>query len=159
MLENKIIAFAKKDSLTEKNIVIIADKKSKEIKSKLLSIFPKAKTLDPEDENFIKEDKLIEVFGEEESTIPTWVFLETKSIELISNVIPFLNARAKTHKVTLFTTEKSSAYDSESILNQHLSNLNFHFPSVVNESKNSACLLYTSPSPRDGLLSRMPSSA
>ena len=28
-----------------------------------------------------------------------------------------------------------------------------------NELKNRTCLLYTSPSPRDGLLSRMPSSA
>ena len=29
----------------------------------------------------------------------------------------------------------------------------------VNEFNNNNCLLYTSPSPRDGLLSRMPSSA
>ena len=28
-----------------------------------------------------------------------------------------------------------------------------------NDNKDSSCLLYTSPSPRDGLLSRMPSSA
>ena len=33
------------------------------------------------------------------------------------------------------------------------------YPDVVNEPWYSACLLYTSPSPRDGLLSRMPSSA
>ena len=32
------------------------------------------------------------------------------------------------------------------------------FNSVI-EAKDSVCLLYTSPSPRDGLLSRMPSSA
>ena len=31
--------------------------------------------------------------------------------------------------------------------------------SVINERQPDACLLYTSPSPRDGLLSRMPSSA
>ena len=30
---------------------------------------------------------------------------------------------------------------------------------VVNVAKAQSCLLYTSPSPRDGLLSRMPSSA
>ena len=30
---------------------------------------------------------------------------------------------------------------------------------IENDPKNEACLLYTSPSPRDGLLSRMPSSA
>ena len=32
-------------------------------------------------------------------------------------------------------------------------------PSVVEVGKTKICLLYTSPSPRDGLLSRMPSSA
>ena len=30
---------------------------------------------------------------------------------------------------------------------------------VIQDTKNGVCLLYTSPSPRDGLLSRMPSSA
>lgn len=137
ILQDKLIAFAKKDSLTKKNIVIIADKKSSAIKQKLISNFPEAKILDPEEENFVKESKLVEVFGEEESEIPTWVFLETKNMGLISNVVPFLNARAKTHKVKLFTTEKSNAYESESILNLHLSNLNFHFPSFKNESTNS----------------------
>ena len=31
--------------------------------------------------------------------------------------------------------------------------------SLIKEAMPDACLLYTSPSPRDGLLSRMPSSA
>ena len=36
----------------------------------------------------------------------------------------------------------------------------FHTPVFCNvDNENSICLLYTSPSPRDGLLSRMPSSA
>ena len=34
-----------------------------------------------------------------------------------------------------------------------------HAENLIKEIKNSNCLLYTSPSPRDGLLSRMPSSA
>ena len=33
------------------------------------------------------------------------------------------------------------------------------FPRVVKDDELIGCLLYTSPSPRDGLLSRMPSSA
>ena len=35
--------------------------------------------------------------------------------------------------------------------------INKSIPTIINLLKN--CLLYTSPSPRDGLLSRMPSSA
>ena len=34
-----------------------------------------------------------------------------------------------------------------------------HTPNLDQLAQKSACLLYTSPSPRDGLLSRMPSSA
>ena len=42
------------------------------------------------------------------------------------------------------------------------SNEGYYFPPTIIECENHnlpACLLYTSPSPRDGLLSRMPSSA
>ena len=41
-------------------------------------------------------------------------------------------------------------------ISEHLNNNNI--PHIIFE-KNRFCLLYTSPSPRDGLLSRMPSSA
>ena len=37
--------------------------------------------------------------------------------------------------------------------------LNKHGYHILRNNKNKYCLLYTSPSPRDGLLSRMPSSA
>lgn len=133
VLEDKMIAFVKKDTLP-KNMIIIADSKSGSIKERLKIQFPEAKILDPKDGNFLKEDDLIKVIGEEPTELRTWVFLESKSMELISNVIPFLNARAKTHKITLFTTSKSNAYDSESVLNQHLSKLNLHYPSVYNEA-------------------------
>ena len=33
------------------------------------------------------------------------------------------------------------------------------YPTILGTTRTEACLLYTSPSPRDGLLSRMPSSA
>ena len=152
MLEDKLIAFAKQDTLT-KNIIIIADKKSSAIKEKLKKQFPKAQILDPQEGGFITEEDLIAVISKEEEKdkgkekkdeeakeIPleerAWVFLESKSMALISNVLPFLNARAKSHQITLFTTNKTRVYDNESILNQHLSNLNMHYASVKNEEFN-----------------------
>ena len=39
------------------------------------------------------------------------------------------------------------------------SDLSFFSKTELDEGQKMACLLYTSPSPRDGLLSRMPSSA
>ena len=141
LLEDRMIAYAKRDTLA-KNIIIIADDKSKAIKKKLKKQFADAKILDPQEGGFITEDDLIKVISkiEEEKEVPlkerTWVFLESNNMALISNVIPFLNARAKTHNITLFTTNKTRAYENESILNQHLSNLNMHYPSAKNEEYN-----------------------
>ena len=127
ILEDKLIAYAKKD-ITPKNIIIIADTKCEPTRDKLKEHFPEAKVLDPKEGNFIKVEELTEVLGES-SDVSTWVFLESKSMELVSNVVPFL----KSHKIKLLTTNKTNAYDNESILNQHLSNLNLHYPSVNRE--------------------------
>ena len=45
------------------------------------------------------------------------------------------------------------------VLDWHDQQLRLHLPLEANVNHKSTCLLYTSPSPRDGLLSRMPSSA
>ncbi|WP_010520715.1 LysM peptidoglycan-binding domain-containing protein [Aquimarina agarivorans] len=132
VLEDKIIAFVK-NYTSEKSIIIIADKKNAAIKEKLQTAFPNAKVLDPEEENFITETKLTEALGKPDDKKKTLVFLESANMQLISNVVPFLNAKAKSHKITLFTTNKSNAYDNESILNTHLSNLKFHYPSMQKE--------------------------
>ena len=46
----------------------------------------------------------------------------------------------------------------EILVRIHASSLNYHDLAVI-KGMIKTCLLYTSPSPRDGLLSRMPSSA
>jgi len=129
VLQNKIINFVKRDTLP-KNIIIIADNKHQASKKALLSEFPKAKILDPIEDNFIVEKELIKIVGEEKSDLPNWVFLESSNLLLVSNVVSLLNARAKTHKVCLFTTDKSLEYDNEAVSNSSLSNLNFHYPSA-----------------------------
>ncbi len=130
-LQEKIIAFVKADTLP-KNILIIADSEHQDSKTKLLAAFPEAKVVDPaitkENDSFIKVDDLVEVMGEEESELPYWVFLESSDVVLLSNAISLLNARVQTHKVTLFTSNKNKAFDSEAIPNIQLSNLHFHYP-------------------------------
>mgnify|MGYP003307709489 CR=1 FL=1 len=77
-------------------------------------------------------------------------FLIDASVPL-SNVKPFINQRGL---ITLFITHTHPdhiAYIEEFVE---------AFPNLVTiVHQDSHCLLYTSPSPRDGLLSRMPSSA
>ena len=64
---------------------------------------------------------------------PNWVFLESDDVAMIANVIPLLNAKAESHKITLFTTDKNDAFDDDNIKNNHLSKLHMHYPSVDKE--------------------------
>ena len=54
--------------------------------------------------------------------------------------------------------DAAQALNNSRALAQHCENAGYHRYWVA-EHHNMRCLLYTSPSPRDGLLSRMPSSA
>ena len=69
------------------------------------------------------------------------ISLNTKGqdLELIHNI-----SSAQTYQVITEESENLTIY------------LDFYSPAIIDYK---ACLLYTSPSPRDGLLSRMPSSA
>ena len=129
MLQNKVVHYISRDSLTPKNVVIVADKKHEGVKKYLQTSFPDAKIVEPEEENFVREDKLVAALDKNRKNI---VFVESNSIPLISNVVPYLNARADTHKVTLFTTDKTDAFDNESVQNRHLSRLHMHYPSIYN---------------------------
>lgn len=142
-LQQRMINYVLKDTIT-KNVVIIADKKHSKHKAKILKAFPKAKVLNPVDDNFIVEEDLIKIIGEEESEIPNYVFLESSNLLLVSNVTSLLNARAKTHKVTLFTTDKTPVYENESVSNVNLSNLNFHYPSANKINENTDGAFFTS---------------
>ncbi|TPN84752.1 LysM peptidoglycan-binding domain-containing protein [Aquimarina algicola] len=134
MLQDKIISFVKKDS-TNKNIVIIVQKgkKHEEVKSKLVSAFPNAKIPRIEEGNYVYEVRLNRVLDRNK---PNWVFLESDDVAMISNVIPLLNAKAESHKITLFTTNKNGAYDNDNIKNEHLSRVHLHYPSVNKEFNN-----------------------
>ena len=74
-------------------------------------------------------------------------FIECKDIETASNVIRELNGQSL--EIVQSKSADEEGDDSSSSSSS----------SSSNSSNNHSCLLYTSPSPRDGLLSRMPSSA
>ncbi|MFT5892268.1 MAG: LysM repeat protein [Dokdonia sp.] len=116
-----------------KNIIIIADGKNSKIKSKLQSLFPGAKVVKPrtsDDGIFLGQYDISDKISE---TKENWVLLETNDVPLISTVTTRLNALVATHKVTLFTTYRGRAYDSDAIQHMHLMHLNFHFPSMNKE--------------------------
>ena len=131
VLQEKMLSYVAKDSM-DKNIVIIVQqgKKHEDIKSKLSAQFPNAKIAKIESGNYLYEVHLNKVLHKSK---PNWVFLESDDIAMISNVIPLLNAKAESHKITLFTTDKNSAFDNDSVKNEHFSRLHLHYPSVGKE--------------------------
>lgn len=141
VLQKRMINYVSKDTL-ERRIVVIADNEHYLHKQKLLKAFPNAKVLNPIDNNFINEEKLLKIIGEEKSELKNHVFLESSNLLLVSNVTSLLNARAKTHKITLFTTDKTAVYDNEAVSNVSLSNLNFHYPSTNKIEENTNSLFF-----------------
>ena len=133
MLQDQMLEYLKAYG-ENKNIVIIADAKKGKIKSKLRALFPAAKEVVPRSGDkgyYLYPDDIPKQISE---TVENWVILETNDIPLISNVTTNLNTLTATRQVTLFTTNKGSAYDSDEIQHLHLTNLNFHFPSIDNET-------------------------
>ena len=90
---------------------------------------------------------------EEQNRFEIWVKIEIAALEAMEkiNIIPEGTA-TKVEKKASFDIDRINAIEKE-IKHDVLAFL-------TNLSENvGPCLLYTSPSPRDGLLSRMPSSA
>lgn len=146
LLVNKIINFFKAD--TTSHFVIISDSKNSAKSSLLKKHFPKASFVTSrkdkktqEDEFYIIEEDLLAVIKPGNNV----VFLETKNEGYISSVTSKLNSMLgmpkdeegnviediEETKIILATTDKNKAFEGEEISNYHLSNLEFHFPTVA----------------------------
>lgn len=111
-----------------KNVIIIADGKFFQIKSELNSVIPSARNINPSS-NFVSEATLAGMMTGGEN----WVILESDNINLVSSVTSALNRLARSRNITLLTTNKNSAYESDIISNNHLGKLKFRYPSVDKE--------------------------
>lgn len=127
LLRERMYTFLR-DYGVDKNVIIIADLKSAAIKAKLQTIFPGAKIINPIEDKFIRLDEINPFLSADKQN---WVIVETNSIPLLTNITGVVNsAKNQEHDIVLLTTFRGSAYDSGNISNMHLSNLQFHFPSM-----------------------------
>ena len=139
MLSDAMISYISENS-AGKNIVIIADASSAAKKQRLMSAFPSARTVNPKEGSFIDQNELTAALVEGQ---PNWIILEASKIGVLSNTTSYLNSLADKYKITLFTTDKNNSFDSDNISNNHLSKLNFHFPSVdrLASSENNSAMI------------------
>lgn len=132
LLEQAIINYIKKDSFP-RHMVIISDSRHKAISDKLKGEFPSATQIQSRKDKkgkeafFIYQTDLENVF----KTGTNIVFLETDNEGFASNVISMINGlNIEETKIVLMTTNKNKAFEGKEISNYHLSNLEFHYPSV-----------------------------
>ncbi|NJY63910.1 LysM peptidoglycan-binding domain-containing protein [Salinimicrobium sp. CDJ15-81-2] len=124
MLTDAMLSYISENS-AGKNVVIIADNYEK--RRKLSAALPSAKVVSPGESGSISQGAMAAAL---DNTRPNWVIMESNKIGLLSNATSFLNSKADSHKVTLFTTDRNKSFDSDIISNSHLAKLNFHYPSV-----------------------------
>ncbi|MDX1544857.1 MAG: LysM peptidoglycan-binding domain-containing protein [Christiangramia sp.] len=127
LLKNAMLDYISRNA-SGKNIIIVADGKSFQIKNELSNMLPTARFVNPTD-NFVEESKLAGMM----TAGKNWVILESENINLVSSVTSALNRLARNHDITLLTTNKNNTYESDIISNNHLGKLKFHYPSVDKE--------------------------
>ncbi|MDT0686176.1 amino acid ABC transporter substrate-binding protein [Autumnicola psychrophila] len=125
MLADAMVAYLERNA-DNKNVVVIADGKSYEIKSKLSNILPQARFISPGN-GYVSESAMNQVL---DANRENWVILESDNVGILSSVTSGLNRLARDKNIKLFTTAKGAGYDNDNVSNNHLGRLNFHYPSV-----------------------------
>lgn len=112
-----------------KNLVVIADPAAYELKSRIGFMFPNARFVTP-GEGFVAEDKIAPQLVKQGEN---WVLLESSNLGVVSSATSALNRLSRDYNISLFTTNRNNAYENDNVVNEHLANLHFHYPSVDKE--------------------------
>lgn len=128
MLRDAMIAYLQKNS-QGKNVIIVADGASSSIKNKLMSALPSARIVTPQANNITQSNLASAIDKSREN----WVILESESVALLGSATAALSRLARNNKITLFTTNKNSAFENDVVTNENLGDLSFHFPSEYKE--------------------------
>ena len=129
MLREAMIEYLQNNS-QGKNVIIVADGASSAIKNKLMSALPSARIIIPQTNN-VTETNLASAIDKSREN---WVILESESLALLGSATSALSRLARTNRITLFTTNKNSAFESDDVVtNENLGELRFHFPSEYKE--------------------------
>ncbi len=132
LLSKAIVNYIKTDS-TKAKVIVIADQSQRATSNMLKKEFPAAKQIfsrnnkKGKDAYFIYPLDLENVFVKGINV----VFLETRNEAFASSVISMLNSQSVDDiQIVLTTTDKNKAFEGDEVDNYHLSNLQFHYPSV-----------------------------
>jgi hypothetical protein len=124
---DKMYEYLEKRLDSSQNVVVVADHLNRKIEKKLLSLFPWAIKIRPENEDYIIPELVDSLLID---SVPNKVILETQSFPLIASAISQFNSQnTKNRDVQLFTTYRSNAYDNVNLSRIVLGGLNFTYSS------------------------------
>jgi len=83
----------------DKNIIIVNNAKKPELKNEVLKLFPNAKVLKPNKDNYIFKQNYLDALDE---TKENWVILATNNEGFITDAVSHYSAKAESHKITMF---------------------------------------------------------
>ncbi|GAK90985.1 N-acetylmuramoyl-L-alanine amidase AmiB precursor [Nonlabens ulvanivorans] len=107
-----------------KNIILVTDAKKPELKNEYLALFPNAKELKPNKDNYIYKQTYINALDSEKEN---WVILAVDNEGFITDAISHYSAKAKSHNVTMFGYEN---YDELDLPHMRLGSLKYTYPSI-----------------------------
>ena len=126
MLSDAMISYIT-SKVGTRNLVTIVDSSWTDKQREFRATFPTSKLITPREGSYIQPRQMENalVAGEE-----NWVILDSDKVGVLSNATSYLNSVRNKYNITLFTTNRNNAFESDDISNFHLRNLNFHYPSV-----------------------------
>lgn len=111
-----------------KNIILVTDAKKPELKNEYLALFPAAKELKPNKDNYIYKQTYINAL---DPVKENWVILAVDNEGFITDAVSHYSAKAKSHNITMFGYEN---YDELELPHLRLGSLRYTYPSMNRDS-------------------------
>lgn len=125
-MEEILITYLQKTQ-KDKNLVVFADKASKDVLRKYTYTFPDLKVVNQANQDYLKESDIRPHLSK---TKKNWFILETEGLGVTESAVSILSSLLRDgYDIKLFTSKRNSHYEDE-ISNYYLSDLNFTFPSI-----------------------------
>ncbi len=125
MVEEKVMISYLDSLQAGKNLLILSDSKHAYFAGKFRSIFPQARVVSREEEEYLQNSDYTKHLSK---TQPNWIVIASDDYGDVTNSITYLNALRDSYDIRVFTTDKNSIYDE--VPNIFLSHLNFTYTSV-----------------------------
>ncbi|WP_090753943.1 LysM peptidoglycan-binding domain-containing protein [Nonlabens sp. Hel1_33_55] len=118
-LKNYLVGFSK-----NKNVIIVTDNKNPQFKDEFAPLFPNAKILYPDKNNYISSYKYTSALSKEMDNV---VIMAVDQVGFITDAVSNYAAKARTHNITMVGMDD---YDDMNVNNMGLAAVNYTYPKM-----------------------------